>query len=287
MHRVGLALSTALIAVVAIAGAPSTGGADEPRAETAKTTLKVVRGPAVQVEAITDQEDLFDVYEDGFVNCGEGRTPLAPAWSGAPVLVSSADPDLGTFGTYSIDIRRPRSSGRVRPAAICAKGPVRATTKHKASGTVSCGKKLAIGVPVSSSSPFAESPVESRPVGRNRWKNTDADSMTSAICVSRRAFRRVQTLKRSKSFKLGQASAAVKVKCRGPRRPIGWGYALPLMAQNEAIFPGITNKRSVPFVSASTPAGKKAWKVVFRTADELGAKTAAKVTAYVTCAKPA
>lgn len=276
-----LVLLSALAAAVAITPAAS-----------AKVTLKTVKGFPTTLDGARSSDRVYDVESDVSVSCGKGGgTPLAAGWSDAGAIIHSIAQRYSSDSSYlEIAPRVPMKTTTIRPYAICAKGPVKATVKSKPKGTgpVSCGKKLAIGVAVTTTWPYNdERAVNATPVGTHGWITDAPYSDSKAVCVAASAFSETKLVRRTASFAVGATSATVSATCPGKRRPIGWGYSAPLMPGNIWQSTESNSALSVPFVSGSMPKGKQGWSLVFRTPDAKGAAAAAQVGIHLTCAVPA
>ena len=252
----------------------------------AKVQITVKTGSPESVQA-APIEDVYRVGGSLSAFCGKGQVPLAAGWRGPATFVPDAAPRFDRDNNWMQ--LRPRGSvtrGRLRPLAVCARGLGRVAVKSSSREVVSCGSRTAIGIPQTARGPFQDSSVTASPVSRTRWRSTLESARATALCVGRDKLKRVQTVKRTKTWVVGRTSLTVKATCRAPRRPVAWGYTLPDMPQNVYRQAGITNERVVPFVSGSQPNGRRGWKLTFHTADGQIAKAPAPVTAYVTCAVP-
>lgn len=281
--------TAARIVTVAVLGASAL--AALPAAAPAKVTLKTVKGFANELQGARTAVDVYDVGSDVSVFCGKAGTPLTVGWTDAGALIYSIRDRLSSSNPYfQLEARVPMKTTTIRPYAICAKGPVKAAVKSKprGAGPVSCGAKLAIGLPVSSTWPYNDdAAVEAKPIGTHKWQTTDPYSASAAVCVAASAFGKVKTVRRTASFAAGKTSATVTAKCAGKRRPIGWGYSAPLMAGNTWESADTDSAIAVAFVSGSLPKGKQGWSLVFRTPDGKPATAAAQVGIHLTCAVPA
>lgn len=253
----------------------------------AAVTVKTVRGPVVDLRAPTSTVDVYDVHERASAFCGKGGTPLTAGWTDAGAPVSSVRSLLNSINSYvEVNVRRPMAAGRIRAYAVCAKGPVKAKIKSADGATVSCGRKLAIGVPLTSTWPYHEQAHEAKLLDKSRWTTSVPYSDATATCVASSAFGKRKAVRRSTKFVVGRQTASVKATCAGERRPIGWGFAAPVLIGNAWDSADTSSRITVPFVSAATPAGKRGWKLTFRTPDGKGATTPAQVTLHLTCAVP-
>lgn len=258
-------------------------------ADAAPVKVYVARGQAVSLPAAAGAESVYDAGEDLGVGCGKGGAPLAAGWTGAGGPVSRVRPLIGDADeTFVVETRRPLAKAKTQALAICASGAVKPTLAEKSGQQVSCGAKLALGVAASTTWPYLEEPVTAKPVGTHAWRMSAGSlARATAICVSPRAFSKVTTVSASRAFAVGAKSATASATCNGGRRPIGWGYEAPTMAENGWSSADTDSKLTVPFVAASQPAGGSGWSVTFVTPDQKGARSAAKVTAHVICAVPA
>ncbi|MDO8185447.1 hypothetical protein Q5424_09625 [Conexibacter sp. JD483] len=268
----------ALVALPAFAAAPATAA-----------TVYVVKGPAVRVLPGPGPADVYDSGDDLEVGCGRGGAPLAAGWTGVGGPVARVRPQLSDPGaSFVLETRRPIARSAPRALAICARGAGTPTLAEGGGQKVSCGAKLALGVAANTTWPYVEVAVTAQPVGIHGWQlKAGIQTRAAAICVAPRAFAKTKTVSATRAFAPGAASATVTARCDGGRRPIGWGYAAPTMDDNGWSSADTASKLTVPFVAASQPAGVSGWSLTFRTPDQRGARTAAKVTAYVTCAVPA
>lgn len=283
MRSIIFAVPLALLAVAApaVAGAPQT--------HASAISLSNQQGFAIKLPGPSTSVDVYDVGEDAPVSCKVGAVPLAVGWSGVATIAPSARYTLDGDRPYvTLDLRRPMTAGTFRANAICAKGKGLGAKLKTASGErVSCGKKLAIGVPLATTWPYVELPVTAVPDGPKAFRYVQPPrGVATAICVNASAFSQVKVVKKTAAFAVGSKTASVSATCAGQRRPIGWGYEAPTMDQNVWDSSDTTSKLSVPFISASTPSGAKGWKLTFTTPDQLPAKTAATVGLNVTCAVP-
>lgn len=262
-------------------------------ADAAKVKLSKRTGTSVEAKAPSgfDGQYVTSANDDPTAFCRNKRKMLTAGWGGAGGFVGridvSADNVVGDF--MRLD-QRVTLTGKLRPLAICASGPVKRSIKRSKSGTVRCGSgKLTLGLAAPNGSPFQTAAAVAKPnSSATSFENNlgDDDKEAAAICVGKSAFRSVKVSKKSARFKVGSQTATVNVTCAGKRRPISWGYEADVMEQNTYRESGITNVRTTAFPSVSQPRGSRGWQVKFQTADLQGAKTAAQVTAYVTCAIP-
>lgn len=280
--RIALALAAAVALSLPVAAA-----------EAAK--VKLVKRTGTSVEA--KQSPGFDgkyttsANDDPTTFCRNGRKLLTAGWGASGGFVGRIDVRLDNrLGDYMDLDQRNTLTGKMRPIAICASGPVKRTIKRSKSGTVRCGSgKLTLGLAAPNGSPFQTAAAVAKPnSSATRFENNlgDDDKEAAAICVGKSAFKSVKVAKKSTTFKVGSETATVNVTCPGKRRPISWGYEAAVMEQNTYRESGITNVRTTAFPSISQPRGSRGWQMRFQTADLEGAKTDAKVTAYVTCAIP-
>ena len=279
-RNLALAALAALAAVTVLTVAPSALGA--------KVSLTTTTGfPSVTKAVSSDNYYSSWTTNDPTAFCPNGAVPLTVGWKGAGLFVARIDVNLRIRGYFDLDGRDTWIPASTRGIARCARGPVKATLKKRSgAGTVSCGSKLALGIPFTSTGPFQDRAASSAPAGIKRWRSTMSDSDTQALCVTRSAFRAVKVVKKSRTFAAGRPTATVSTSCPKRHKAISWGVALPLMEGNAYSPSGITNRRTTPWVSTSVPKGS-GWKVTFRTADGQPAAAPAKVTTYVTCAVPA
>ncbi len=259
-----------------------------PSALGAKVTLTTSTGFPNATKAVN-----YDAYYSSFTTndptafCPAGAVPLTVGWKGAGLFVARIDVNLGSRAYFDLDGRDTWIAASTRGVARCARGPVKANLKKRSgSGTVSCGAKLALGIPFTSSGPFQDGAASSAPAGIKRWRSTMSESDTQALCVTRSAFRSVKVVKKSRPFAAGRSAATVSTSCPKRHTAISWGVSLPLMEGNAYSPYGITNRRTTPWVSTSAPKGR-GWTITFRTADGKPAAAPATLTTYVTCAVPA
>jgi len=287
VNRRMTATSIACMAVIAL-GIGSTVSSAASGATATTVKLKTVKGFPTELRAPSTANDIYDVDERITPFCGQkGGTPIAAGWTDAGAPVSSIETVFNSTNPYlAISTRRPMASATIRPLAICAKGKINATVKSKDSGTVSCGRKLAIGIPLTSTWPYNEQATEAKPVGKHGWTTNALDSDSTAICVAVRAFAKVKTVKGTKSFVVGANSATARATCPGKRRPLGWGFSAPTMDGNAWDSSDTTSRMTVPFVSGAGPAGKRGWKLTFRTPNGQGAAATAQVALHLTCGVP-
>lgn len=259
-----------------------------PGALGAKVTVTTTTGYP-NVTKVVDQGRYYSSWttNDPTAFCPNGAVPLTVGWKGAGLFVARIDVNLRIRGYFDLDGRDTWIAASTRGVARCARGPVKVSIKKRSgAGTVSCGARLALGVPFTSSGPFQDGAGSSAPVGIRRWRSTMAESDTQALCVTRSAFRSVKIVKRSATFAAGALTATVTTACPRKHTAISWGVDLPAMEGNAYSPSGITNRRTAPWVSTSAPRGS-GWTVTFRTADALPAAAAATLTTHVTCAVPA
>lgn len=270
-----IAIPLALLALAV----PSVAGA-------ANITLSTKSNFAVRMPAPSSTVDVYDVGEDATGFCKGGGFPIAAGWTGTTTIVSAIAYRTGDNPYFSLDLRRPMTAGTFAATSLCAKGKgLGATVKTGSGQTVSCGKKLAIGIPIATSWPYEESPVVAEPNGPKAWKYVQTRGTPSAVCVNASAFSKVKVVKKKASFAIGSNVAAFSTTCPGGRRAIGWGYTAGVMEQNVWKSADTTSKVAVPFVSASVPNGT-GWRITFSTPDQQPAKTAGAVSLNVTCAVP-
>lgn len=282
MNRGRAAAAIAILAALAVVG-----GVQSASSATPKVKLANVKGFEFPLTGAQSPQDVYDVYERSSVSCGKKGTPLAAGWSNAGAIVSSVRTVFESSSPYlELSTRRPMTSGKLRPFAICAKGPVRATVATKPSGEVSCSKKIAIGVAVTSTWPYSEQAAIAKPISKSSWQTSAPYSASTAVCVASKAFAKVKTVRRTAAFASGKRTASVTAKCAGKRRPIGWGYEAPTMEGNAWASADTPSRLTVPFIAASTPKGKKSWTLSFQTPDGKGAAAAAQVGIHLTCAVP-
>lgn len=274
-----LAALCVLVALPALAAAP---------AAAAPVRVYVVKGAAVRTPT-SSAADVYDSGADLEVGCGAGGTPLVAGWTGAGGPVTRVRPQLGDADeTFVVETRRPLARSAPRALAVCARGAVKPALADSPGQQVGCGAKLALGIAANTTWPYVVAPVAAEPVGTHGWRMRGGiQTRAAAICVSPKAFSKAKTVSATRAFAPGAASATVTARCDGGRRPIGWGYAAPTMEDNAWSSADTDSRLTVPFVAASRPAGASGWSITFRTPDQKGARTAAKVTAHVTCAAPA
>lgn len=134
----------------------------------------------------------------------------------------------GSRAFFRLDVRASMIAGATRGVARRAGGVAPVAVERSASGTVSCGRNIALGLAPTSSGPFQAAAGASAPLGINRWRTTLDGSDAQAICVKRSAFGAVKIVKRSSSFRAGRAAATVATACPRRHTAIG-GVELPLM----------------------------------------------------------
>ncbi len=270
--------AAALAAAGAATLAPSALGA---------TTLTTTTGYAWTSPAVGYDEYYSSTRAGGATAfCPAGAVPLAVGWKGPGSFVADIDVNKGSRPYFDIGVRDSFIGGSTRGVARCAKGPVTYTVKRSASGTVNCGRNIALGLAATSSGPYQSVAGSAAPLGVTKWRSTLEGGDAEAICVKRAAFKGVKIVKKSGAFAAGAPAATVTTTCPARHTAIGWGVDLPLMEGNTYKKSGVTNTRVVPFVSLSAPKGR-GWSVTFRTADGKPAAAPATVTTYVTCAVPA
>lgn len=223
-------------------------------------------------------------------NARTGIVPLLAGWSGlrSPV-VRVGWQWSGNFGILKIEPRYAMTATTHKPYALCAKGLAKPKLVKSSGTTASCGRRLALGVPFSSSWPYTEQATYAKPDGLHRWQSRTGDISTAEVlCVAPRAFKQVVNVRATARFKVGKVEASVTATCKGKRRPIAWGHEAEPMPDNTwQSVETVTTRLSVPFVSAAQPSGARGWKLTFRTADQLPAKQATKIAVHVTCGVPA
>lgn len=256
-----------------------------PAVAQASITLSTKSNFAVKLPAPTSAVDIYDVGEDATGFC-KGGFPIAAGWTGTQTIVSSIVYRTGDNPYFSLDLRRPMTAGSFKAISLCAKGKgLGATVKTGSGQTVSCGKKLAIGIPAASTWPYEESPIVAEPNGPKGWRYVQTRGTPSAVCVNASAFGKVKVVKKTARFAVGSNVVTFSATCPGGRRAIGWGYSADVMDQNVWESADTDSKVAVPFVSASMPNGT-GWKLTFTTPDQKAAKTAGSVGLNVTCAVP-
>ena len=278
---------TATRLVVAAALAAAALAAMAPGALGAKVTLTTKTGFPDSTTAVAyDDYYSSSTTNDPTAFCPKGAVPLTVGWKGAGVFVARITPRTSS-GYFDLDTRDTWIAATTRGVARCARGPVAASvTTRSGAGTVSCGAKLALGIPFTASGPFQDGAAVSAPAGINRWRSTMSDSDATALCVTRSAFGAVKVVTKTGTFAPGAQTATVTTACPKGHQAISWGVGLPVMEGNAYSPSGITNRRTTPWVSASAPKGS-GWSMTFRTADGKPAAAAATVTSHVTCAVPA
>lgn len=277
--RTNLAIAALVAAAAAATLAPSALGAT--------VTLTTKTGYPDTTKAVA-YDDYYSstTTNDPTAFCPKGAVPLTVGWKGPGVFVARITPRTSS-GYFNLDTRDTWIAATTRGVARCARGPVAASVKTRSgAGTVSCGAKLALGVPFTASGPFQDGAASSAPAGIKSWRNTMSDSDATALCVTRSAFGAVKVVKKSGTFAAGAPAATVTTACPKGHQAISWGVDLPLMEGNAYTPRGITNRRTTPWVSTSAPKGN-GWTITFVTANGTPAVAPATVTTYVTCAVPA
>lgn len=248
--------------------------------------VKLTTAKAKPVKLIGTSEYLYASDARVWFECRRGTKPLIVGWSGpnAPVAIIYSHV-YNSDGQMALAVRKPVRSGSFKSFAICASGPIAAKAKQ-AKGTVKCSaKQIAIGVPIDAG-PYYKGDVFSKPVGtRGRTNNEGGYGGAKVICVSKKAFKRVNLSKSTAAFRPGARTATVTATCKGGRVPISWGFEAPAMKGNT----WATDTASVvtPLIGKSVKRGKAGWSLTFFTPDGKGATEAAKVTLHLTCAVPA
>ena len=275
LSRVGAGVALAVAGVVATSGVAS-----------AKTQVVSAKAVTLAAATATSTDDLFRFeWPPKSVYCPRNAAALAAGWSGAGAYVGEADVAFASpTGVWNYELRRSTFTGASRTALLCIRGAGRVTHKTAARGTVSCGRNIAIGLPVYFGSPNHRA-GGSFPVGVSRWKTDTGDHFAAkALCVPRKAFGAVRSVKKAGALPAGRVSAKVTVTCPARHRAIGWGYNV-----NE--IPGYTPSRgvdrTVPYVSASHPVGARKWRVQFTTPEGTPATGRTPVRAYAVCGVPA
>mgnify|MGYP001374698175 CR=1 FL=1 len=273
--HLGVGLAVAIAGALAVSGVAS-----------AKT--QVVSAKAVTLAAATAEstDDLFRLeWPSTSAYCPRNAAALAAGWSGAGAYVGEIDTAFTSpTGVWNYELRRNTFTGPTKTTLLCIRGAGRVTERSAAKGTVSCGRNIAVGLPVYYGS-ASHRAGGSFPVGISRWKTDTGDHFSAkALCVPRRAFGAVRTVNKAGALPAGRVSASVTVTCPARHRAIGWGY-------NVAAIPGYTPsqgiRRTVPYVSASHPSGQRAWRVQFTTPEGTPATGATPVRAYAVCGVPA
>src|SRR5690606_19018250 len=144
----------------------------------------------------------------------------AAGWSGGGAYVGELDATSASpTGIWSYELRRSSFAGSSRAVGLCLRGAGRVTARTAARGTVSCGRNIAIGLPVYFGSPN-HTAGGSFPVGVNRWRTATGDHFPAkALCVPRAAFGAVRSVQRAGALPAGRATASVT--CPARHRAIG------------------------------------------------------------------
>ena len=261
-----------------------------------KTVIVNARPVPFTVTPVTALGDFYNLGRDtvGSIWCPAKSTPLSSGWSGPGAFIGGLDLNLDSDGGYW----RPRArnatfAGRNRLVALCARGAITARLVEKPSQTtISCGRNIALGLPLVVGSPYVNEDSGAWPVSATRWRSAITDqegsiAATSVNCVTRAAFTSVRVVKKTGAIAKGATRAKVVVTCPARHRAIGWGYQVTKVRDFTPPATSIYGSVStVPFVSASHPVGANKWAVQFTS--PYGAPTTANtaVTAYATCAVP-
>lgn len=277
MRLTRLAVPAALAAAGLAIATSATGTA-------AAATTIVTAKPVTLAAAPATSADLFQlVWPKSSAHCPRGAEPLAAGWSGPGAYVGEIDVLTGTTGVWSYELRRSVPAAPSRTAALCIRGAGRVTART-AKATVSCGRDIAVGLPVYYGSP-SHGAGGSHPTGISKWRTDAGDHFKAkALCIPRRAFRSVRTAQAAGAVAAGAVTGRVTVTCPARHRAIGWGYRVAAIPGYQ---PPADVSRTSPYVSASHPAGARAWRVQFTTPDGSRATGRTPVRAYAVCAVPA
>ena len=272
----------------ALAGAAIVAGLASPPAGAAAVKITKARASSVEAPAGTSADRVYDVDgADATAYCGTQGTPIMVGWTGLRSPVDEVR--VRADGNYaSVETRKAMTATRVRASALCARGPLRASVVTPDGTTASCGAKLALGIPVRTSWPYAESAVAVRADGTRRWRVTGPVGWrAAAVCVSARAFKRVTTRSATASFRPGQVESTVAATCPSGRRPIAWGHeADPAIGNLWQSSESRDTRLSVPFISAAQASGARGWRLTFRTPDQQPAVAGSRIAVHLTCATP-
>lgn len=219
------------------------------------------------------------------VYCPRNAAPLAAGWTGPAYISPISVAVSGTKnGAFNADVRLSALNSGGRATALCARG-LKSVTKKRSSGTtVSCGRNIALGLPLTNGTPRQATAAVSKPLGVSRWTTTIEDGWTEAICVSRASFTKVRTVSKAGTLAAGQASTSVTATCPSGYRALAWGYELPVLAGYE---PPRDINRHTPFVSGAALKGTRAWTVSFTTPEATPAGAPARVVTHAVCGIPA
>lgn len=277
MAKAGRVIGVAAIAAAAAVLAPG--------AAHGKTTI-VNAVPGVFTSVQADGDNLFQFVEPAprAPRCPRNASALTAGWAGSGAFIGEIDIiQASPIGIWDYELRRSNFAGRNRVLGLCVRG-TRTIAKQVSGTTISCGRNIAIGLPLYTGSPFQEGAAGSYPLGINRWRTTIEDRGAKTLCVPRRAFRSVRTVKKTGIIRKGRVSARVAATCPARHRAIGWGYQF-------APVPGFTpprfDPRNVPFISASFPLGARRWVLQFTTPTGERATGNTRVITHAVCGVPA
>lgn len=287
MHRLRtlrpIVVSSAVLGVLAVTA---------PSAHADPVKVKLVKSATVSVAGSPDSTFPFNNDQPSVsqFDCGKGYVPIAAGWKGTATPTSGpgwfvgAKANTTKYG-YRLNIARGLAPGSMQARTVCAKGPVKAVRKETAQGSVArCGAKTALGY-LNLVIVKQDAAVSSTPVGRTGWRQESTDSEYSnsaAVCVHKKAFKKVRRVSKSTSFTLGNRTTTVVAKCPKGSRALAWGFSSPLMPANAWSGSG---SMTSPFVESAVPAKSK-WTVTFSTPDLQGAKEQAQVSATAVCGTP-
>lgn len=253
---------------------------------TAKTQIVKAKPVTIPAAAATSTDDLFRLDSSAITAyCPNNAAALTAGWSGAGAYVGEIDTAFASpRGVWNYDLRRSTFTRAVKTQLLCIRGAGRVIEKSAARGTVSCGRNIAVGLPVYFGSP-SHGAGGSFPAGISRWRTNAGDHFPAkALCVPRRAFKSVRTAQKAGVLAAGRTNATVTVTCPRRHRAIGWGYRvadIPGYAPSQGV------RRTSPYVSASYPSGARAWRVQFTTPEGTPATGRTSVRAHAVCAVPA
>lgn len=273
--HVGAGVALAVAGVLAASGVAS-----------AKTQVVSAKPVTFAAAPATSTDDLFRFEWPGTtVSCPRNAAALTAGWSGGGAYVGTLDVvSASPTGIWDYELRRSTFTGRAKSSVLCIRGAGKVTEKTRASGTVSCGRNIAVGLPAFYGSP-SHGAGGSFPAGIGRWTTAAGDHFqTKTLCIPRRAFGAVRTVKRAGVLPAGRPTASVTVTCPARHRAIGWGYHV---AEIPGYAPSTGVRRTAPYVSASNPVGTRAWRVQFTTPEGTPATGATPVRAYAVCGVPA
>jgi hypothetical protein len=278
-----LALGGAVLGILAVA---------TPAVQADPVKVKLVKSATVSVAGSPDSTFPFNNDQPSVsqFDCGKGYVPIAAGWKGTNTPTSGPGWFVGTkkdttkYG-YRLSIARGLAPGSMQARTVCAKGPVKAVRKETAQGSVArCGSKTALGY-MNLVSVKQSAAVSSTPAGRTGWRQegmASEYSNSAAVCVHKKAFKKVRSVTKSTSFTLGNRTATIVAKCPKGSRALAWGFSSPLMPANA--WSGSGSIQS-PFVESAVPAKSK-WTLTFSTPDLQGAKEQSQVSATAVCGQP-